>query len=185
MRVFAALPLPPAAIASILAAVDPLRRQYPRLRWVNADAMHVTLHFFGEVADAGVERLRAIFELPSLRRSSFLARLGAFGQFPPGGRARVLWIGLDRGAEEMRAYWQAFQSAIAGDGWERDPKGFTPHITVARVGNSFLEPGWEQEVASSRLEFEVSECVLFQSVLERSGPRYLPLTRIAFGRDAA
>lgn len=185
MRLFAALPLPSAAIASILSALDPLRRQHPRLRWVNADAMHVTLHFFGEVPDAGVDRLRSIFERPALQRPAFAARLGAFGQFPEHGRARVLWIGVDRGAEHMQACWEQLQSLIAMEGWERDPRGFTPHVTVARVGNSFLESGWEGVIASPLSEFEVAECVLFQSVLERGGPRYLPLARVAFGKDAA
>ena len=185
MRVFAALPLPPAAIASVLESVEPLRQKHPRLRWVNADAIHVTLHFFGEVAEPGVQRLRSIFERPVMRRPRFRARLAAFGQFPPEGRARVIWVGMDHGVEEMREYWQQFELLIAGEGWERDPRGFSPHITLARVGSSFLEPDWASALKPPSVEFELTGCVLFESVLERSGPRYLPLARSAFEEEAS
>ncbi|HET6487844.1 MAG TPA: RNA 2',3'-cyclic phosphodiesterase [Spirochaetia bacterium] len=180
MRVFAALPLPAAAIASILESLEPLRQRHPRLRWVNADAMHVTLHFFGEVSESGVQRLRAVFERPVMRRRPLRVRLASFGQFPPQGRARVIWVGMDDGVDQMREYWQQLELLIAAEGWERDPRGFSPHITMARVGSSFLDPEWGTTIHAPRLEFELTECVLYESVLERSGPRYLPLARAAF-----
>jgi len=185
VRVFAALPLPAAAIASILESLEPLRQKYPRLRWVNADAMHVTLHFFGEVAEPRVQRLRGLFERPVMRRRPLHVRLAAFGQFPPQGRARVIWVGMDNGVDEVREYWQQFELLIAAEGWERDPRGFSPHITMARVGSSFLESDWEKAIKPSGLEFDLTECVLFESVLERSGPKYLPLARAPFEEAAS
>ena len=185
MRVFAALPLPQAATAALDAALAPVRQLHPRVRWVSAKGLHATLHFFGEVSDEQRARLQALFDgAGELQRLRIRARLGALGQFPPRGNPRVLWAGIDRGAEEMTEYWNLFESKIAPLGWSPDPRGFTPHITVARAGSIPLESGWDAGVRLPALDFFVEECVLFQSILGRAGAEYVPLARIAFGRES-
>jgi len=181
MRVFAALPLPPAAIGSLTEALQPLRRRYPRLRWVPPGGLHVTLHFFGELPETGVSSLKQVFGDPGLHRSAIPSRFGAFGQFPPGGVPRVLWVGFTLGQPEMAEYWERFESRIASLGWTRDPRGFTPHVTVARNGGrDTVAPGWQEETGVQSPDFLVGECVLYNSILERTGARYIPLTRVEF-----
>ena len=55
MRVFAALPLPSTAVEEISRTIASLRLRFPSLRYVSSKAMHLTLHFFGELPEEAVE----------------------------------------------------------------------------------------------------------------------------------
>ncbi|MGA2977153.1 MAG: RNA 2',3'-cyclic phosphodiesterase [Spirochaetia bacterium] len=182
MRVFAALPLPPAAKSAIEEALATARSRFTRVKWVRADGMHLTLHFFGEVPNEGVAALSHVFEDAALRRPCIPARLGKPGQFPQKGSPRVLWIGLEKGVEEMRDYWRLFESKIAPLGWTADARGFSPHVTIARAGSAPVDPGWTECVELPALDFAIEECVLFQSILDRAGARYIPVQKIAFAK---
>ena len=188
MRVFAALAIPPAVSAGIAAAFGSARTLAPKVKWVAPENMHLTLHFFGEIPDADVQRLAPVFADDGLRRSAIRARLGKAGFFPPAGTPRVMWVGIDQGLPEMRAFWSALTARLeplrrAGgplSGWSPDARGFSPHITVARPGAAALSGQWAEEAPMPTGEFLVSECVLLQSVLRASGPRYVPLHTLAF-----
>ena len=181
MRVFAALPLPPAVVGALHSALAPVRRAHPGLRWVTPGGFHVTLHFFGEVSEPGVAALLQALDDPALRTAAIPARLGNAGQFPPRGNPRVLWVGLERGEPEMRSYWSVFEEKISALGWTPDKRGFSAHITVARAGNSAIA-GWDRSIEVPRTDFSVEECVLFQSILGRAGAQYVPLKTIPLGR---
>jgi 2'-5' RNA ligase len=185
MRVFAALPLPRGAAALIDAALEPVRRRSPRLRWVQSPAFHVTLHFFGELDEPQRSALRGVFEDPALRGALIPCSLGPLGQFPEQGRPSTLWVGIERGASEMRGFWELFETRLLPLGFRSDARGFHPHVTVARVGGASLGPEWSSGVAVPDGEFLVEECVLYQSLLERTGARYVPLARIEFGKEAS
>jgi RNA 2',3'-cyclic 3'-phosphodiesterase len=184
VRVFSALPLPPVAVAGIDSSFSTMRQLYPRLRWTGPQGLHVTLHFFGEIPDASVDAVRRVLDDPALRRPPIPARLGKVGQFPPRGSPRVIWVGIEEGKEAMRAYWSLFEEKIAPLGFAPDPRGFTPHVTVARAGSVLLENGWGSTVAVSAADFLVQECVLFQSVLGKGGAEYVPLERLTFQKEA-
>jgi len=193
MRVFAALTLPAQVSAAILEAFAAARALAPKARWVAAEGMHLTLHFFGEIPDHAVPGFGPLFDDPALRRSPIAAQLGQVGFFPPSGDPRVLWIGLQKGAGEMREFSAAFTDRLEPlrkpggplQGWLPDKRGFTPHITVARAGSTPLSTHWAEVVSVPAQEFLITECVLFQSVLGSSGARYVPLNTIAFPRGAA
>jgi RNA 2',3'-cyclic 3'-phosphodiesterase len=186
VRVFAAFPLP-GAVADVLdAALVPLRRSFPKTRWVSMRGVHLTVHFFGEVPDEAATALKRLFAVdPDLVVPLIPARLGRLGQFPPRGNPRVIWAGLDRGAEELGRYWTMFEGKVAPLGWPSDPRGFSPHVTVARAGGVPLAPGWSDGVDIPALDFFFEECVLFQSIPGRGGAEYLPLARAAFRGEAA
>ena len=113
MRVFAAFPLPAVARTTIAEAFKDSRAREPHARWVSNMIMHLTVHFFGELPVEAVEGLKAVFDDVSLRRPPIRARLGAPGQFPQSGRARVLWVGLDAGGDEMADFSHPFEQKIA------------------------------------------------------------------------
>ena len=193
MRVFAALPLPAEISAALLAAFSPARTLAPKVRWVAAEGMHLTLHFFGEIAEEGVQGFSPLFDDPGLRRSAIVTQLGPVGFFPPSGSPRVLWIGLQKGIEEMRDFYEAFSRKLGPlqqpggplPGWLPDKRGFAPHVTIARAGSTPLSTHWADAVAVPSMEFLITECVLFQSILGTGGARYVPLLTIAFQRGAA
>jgi RNA 2',3'-cyclic 3'-phosphodiesterase len=182
MRVFAALPLPPAAIDALAPVQQALRVRCRSLRPTGAAGMHLTLHFFGEVDEGGVRRLAELWRDPALRGPAIAASLGPLGVFPPRGSPRVVWIGLDRGAHAV----SAFQGRLAGRleelGFRGDPRGFTPHLTLARAGTPAPPDGLLEGLPAPRLDFDFAECVLFESILGPRGPSYVPLAAVTFDR---
>lgn len=180
MRLFAALPLPRPAVEAIRQSIAAVRKERPRLRWVSEQAYHVTLHFFGEVEEEAVDGLRRVFEDPRLKRSVLVVRFGPIGQFPTGGTPRVVWIALSEEGGELRSYWELFESAVAPLGWMPDRRGFTPHVTLARNPGLHLPQEWDSAVTSPELQFAITECVLFQSILGRGGSEYVRLKSVPF-----
>jgi 2'-5' RNA ligase len=191
VRVFAALPLPQAAAADLAAAIEPLRRAHPRLRWVSPDGFHLTVHFFGELDDRAVAALKTVLSDPSLRVPAIAARLGRLGQFPERGAPRVIHAALEKGADEARAFHDLFHRLVAPLGYLPDRRGFSPHVTLARVASDALAQahapaqGWEAGVQTPRGEFVIGECVLYQSLLGPAGARYSALGSARFGMPPA
>jgi 2'-5' RNA ligase len=193
MRVFAALPLPTEASTAILEAFSAARKLATNVRWVDAGGMHLTLHFFGEIPDDAVPGFGPLFNEPGLRRPPIVSQLGQIGFFPPSGNPRVLWIGLQKGVDEMREFFAAFTDKLGPlrqpggplNAWSPDGRGFTPHITIARSGSTPLSTHWADVVKVPPQEFLITECVLFQSVLGSGRARYVPLKTVAFQRGAA
>ena len=193
MRIFAALPLPAETTVAIREAFSSARTLAPRARWVDAEGMHLTLHFFGEIPEDAVPGFGPLFDDPGLRRPAIASQLGPVGFFPPSGNPRVLWIGLEKGVDEMREFYAVFTSKLHPlrqpggplSGWSPDVRGFMPHVTVARAGSTPLGTHWADVVKVPQQGFLITECVLFQSVLGTGRARYVPLKTVAFHRGAA
>jgi RNA 2',3'-cyclic 3'-phosphodiesterase len=193
MRVFSALPLPGQTSAALLDAFSAARALAPKAKWVTAEGMHLTLHFFGEIPEDAVPGFWPLFDDPALRRPAIVAQLGQVGFFPSSGTPRVLWIGLQKGVPEMREFFTAFTEKLGPlrkpggllQGWLTDSRGFTPHVTIARAGSTPLSTHWAEAVSVPAQEFLITECVLFQSILGSGGARYVPLKTIAFQRAAS
>jgi len=193
MRVFAALELPPGVREGIAGAFSKARSLAPKAKWVATEAMHLTLHFFGEIPEAEIEGFTPVFDDPALRGPPIRAELGAAGFFPGGGPPRVLWVGLAKGVEETGAFWGRFTARLEAlraergplRDWVPDSRGFSPHVTVARAGAVPLSRHWADEAAVPSGEFLIERCVLFQSILGPAGARYVPLKTILFQGGAA
>ena len=83
----------------------------------------------------------------------------------------------------MKGYADIFEAKIAPLGWSPDPAGshrISPWLGQETV---VLAGGWEGTAAVPACDFFVEECVLFQSILGRGGAEYVPLARIAFGKE--
>jgi 2'-5' RNA ligase len=176
VRAFVAMVPPPAALAALVRAVDPLRGAYPDgVTWVPAERLHVTLAFLGEVADAGPVAAALREAVAGVR--PFAARIAGGGAFPRAARPRVLWAGVEGDALPGLARVTRRAVRAAGVRLERAP--YVPHVTVARVRTATLD-GPAAVAALSAVEGEpwtVDEVVLLRSVL---GPRpsYEPLARL-------
>jgi RNA 2',3'-cyclic 3'-phosphodiesterase len=193
LRLFTGLPIPPDAARSLVTSLAPARERFPKARWVPCANLHVTLRFFGDLDDAACAAVMEALDHQELRRPMIACRLGSIGQFPPRGTPRVLWAGLERGAAEVHALWECLSRLLAPleeqggplAGLPREDRDFTAHITVGRSGNSLIRPGWAQGVVIPSLDFEISELILFQSLLGSEGARYVPLKRVPLLKGAS
>ena len=150
------------------------------------EAMHLTLHFFGEIPEDGHRRLRRCCSTipPFAARRSARAR-AASASSPRAGSPRVLWVGLEKGVEEMRAFWRLHGEAGGapqGGGPLRLVSGL-PRVSASHHGGTRrlapLSAHWADGLEVPSAEFLIAECVLFQSILGPGGARYVPLKTIA------
>lgn len=188
-RLFWAAEVGAAAQRELVRLQEQLRAAAPeaRIRWVRPDqaGFHLTLQFLGaspsvaEVAAAGAE-ISSCFSL-----TTRLDALGAFG----GRRPSILWCGLDaKGLTGLRDLAAATARAMAPLGFEPDPRGYTPHITLGRAARHAGVRGGAAaldrlgaalaSIAVEPAELRIEEAVLFESVQAEGGPRYEPRARV-------
>jgi RNA 2',3'-cyclic 3'-phosphodiesterase len=129
VRLFVALRPPPGAVRHAAAAVDAVRAAHAGPRWVPAERWHLTLAFYGEVAERDVDRTaRRVGRAVAGSGSMDLALAGA-GSFA----RRALWldvIGVPRDGADSIAGLRALARALAR---EPHPRAYRPHLTIARL----------------------------------------------------
>ena len=79
----------------------------------------------------------------------------------------------------------AFQGALSPLGYREDPRGFSPHITLARNASTVMEREWGDGVPVPGMDFIFSEIVLYQSILGPAGAEYVPLRRAVLAGSIA
>jgi 2'-5' RNA ligase len=134
MRLFVALLPPPTILDELDDLVSPYRDDWPSLRWVHRDLLHITLAFLGDVDERSLDRLLVRLDRVAGRYSRLELSFAGVGAFPGRGvHARVLWTGLygDRRAlSRMSA--SASAAARRAGAQEAEHKAFRPHLTLAR-----------------------------------------------------
>ena len=87
-RLFVALDLP----SAVKGQLKTLQTGVSGAKWVKPQQMHLTLRFVG---DATVEQSKQLeMGLAEIKAAPFSFHLRGVGQFPPKGKARVLWVGI-------------------------------------------------------------------------------------------
>ncbi len=177
MRAFVAVTPPPSSLASLAAAVEPLR-SLPAT-WVPPDRWHLTLVFLGEVADpapygaALAEAVRGT--------APFSLRIAGGGAFPRPARPRVLWAGVEGDVEALSRLARVARRTARSCGIAVERAPYVPHLTVARVRrNDFDGRGAVATLDGVEGEpWTVTEVVLMRSHLGPK-PSYEALTRCTF-----
>lgn len=180
-RTFVAVFPPAEVVATVGEALAALRASTAGMKWVRASNLHYTLRFLGPLLPPRVEAARCAVVAVAAATSPFRIRLGGPGAFPGLKRPRILWLGAAEGAAALASLAGGVEQALARQGFVHAERPFTPHLTVARVGE-FLphaQPLIATFLASRALDldFEVREVELMASTLAAGGSRYEALER--------
>ncbi len=152
-----------------------------RVNWVQKGRWHLTLKFLGDSTQEQLDQL--VSELEQIVPVPFVFQAGGAGVFPApksSGKLcpRVLWVGIRKGEEQVRSLAAAVESAAVNASYAPEKRGFSPHLTLARVKNPETDP-WEEVLASLRAlswpESVMDRFVLWKSVLGPGGPSYTVL----------
>lgn len=150
------------------------------LRFVEPENVHVTLRFLGEVEASAVEGISRVLDEVSFAPFDF--ELRGVGVFPGLRRINVVWMGIGRGVEELRKIFDGVEGGVVGLGLKGDRRGFSPHVTIARVRSARGLEGLRRGVLELEgFEFGVvrAEALkLFRSVLTPLGPVYSVLHEV-------
>jgi len=176
MRLFFAIELSDDVQDLLDEATTSLRAEAPELAWVDREKRHLTLKFFGDVADDAVPRLAEAADRAAAGHGPLEMSVREIGAFPNFRRARVVWIGVEQ-ERRLELLHHDLELACESVGFEVEGRPFRPHITLARVRSplpSDRMKAFARVARSVRLRTTVPvECItLFESILAPSGARY-------------
>ena len=101
------------------------------LKVVEPKNIHITIRFLGNVTVSTVEQ---IFEgMKKVQFVPFDVKICGVGAFPDVRYPRVVWAGITEGADKLRGIFGQLEPHLRSLGFAPDPKGFSPHLTIARV----------------------------------------------------
>ena len=182
MRLFIAVALPENARDSL--ARDLARAYATRSagRWVPPSQWHVTVKFLGETNDDRVARLVDAVRTAARKTASFRLSLGPWGAFPDRPPWRVLWRGIELGADRLKELADRLDARLISLGFERETHPFVPHVTVARfegrTGNAVSVPRPPEPPGTP---FSVASLDVLESRPALGGAAYPLLARCELG----
>jgi 2'-5' RNA ligase len=150
------------------------------LKLVKPENIHVTMRFLGNITSPMVDLIYEAMQKVSF--SPFDMEIRGLGAFPKLQYARVIWAGIRKGAEQLSNISDQLEPKLRELGFRPDPKGFSPHLTIARVKSGRNKAELIRCVKDSvNYEFGVvkAECLrLKRSVLTPKGPIYSTLKEV-------
>ena len=149
------------------------------VRWVRPEGIHLTLKFLGSIEKKEVEKISQILESLAAEWRPFELNFHGMGCFPGLRAPRVVWVGLNRGGESIRSLQHAIEEKLAGEGFAREERSFTPHLTIGRVrsqrGKGVLIQTIERKKDITIGGFWTREIIFFRSELRPTGAIYTKL----------
>jgi 2'-5' RNA ligase len=147
------------------------------LKLVEPKNIHMTIRFLGDITTPMVEKIHE--EMKKVQFVPFDVKIHGIGAFPNPHYPRVLWAGITQGADQLRSIFNQLEPHLRSLGFAPDPKGFSPHLTIARVksGRNKAELG-QSITANVNYEFGMvgANCLrLKKSDLTPKGPIYSTL----------
>ena len=189
VRAFLAIELDSGARSAVAGVIDRLvKASVPGLRPVRPEGGHVTLKFLGNIDAGQVEAVTNAVARAASEHAPLSLRLGPTGAFPNTRAPRVLWIGLEGDITLLGSLHGAMEDHLAGLGFERERRGFNPHLTVARIrdGTSQANRRRAGEVLLSApldegVAFKGAAVSLMRSTLGPGGAVYDRLASVPLG----
>jgi 2'-5' RNA ligase len=177
MRSFIAVKISSDQREKISKLIGELKKSETDVKWVKPENLHVTLKFLGDVDEKALPEIFDSLEKSLTNDTSFQFNLKAIGTFPNIRRPRVIWVGIDNGADSLKALAKKIDETMLGFGFAREKRGFSPHLTIGRVKSTRLIErltNMFKDVDFETDDFVIDEVVFFQSILKREGPTYIP-----------
>lgn len=159
----------------LVSAIRELERSRADLKIVKPELLHLTLKFLGDTDDSLVEGIISRIAEASAAVSPFSIRLRGMGAFPSMSNIRVVWVGIEDGTP-LKGIAGRLDDLLADLGFQRDKKGFVPHLTLARArtGRNIanVQEILRNHAATDFGEYPIDRILLKKSVLSPHGPTY-------------
>ncbi|MCX7826067.1 MAG: RNA 2',3'-cyclic phosphodiesterase, partial [Verrucomicrobiae bacterium] len=111
MRLFIAVDISEAVRQAVAAKQSQFKQANADVAWVKPENFHLTLKFLGEVPDGELADIKAALELAATSHAAFDLELRGMGCFPERGAPRVVWAGVGRGRDALKALAREVEEA--------------------------------------------------------------------------
>jgi len=154
------------------------------VRWIKAEAIHLTLQFFGYINADEIALISEIVKKNVDGITPFMLNLGSPGAFPAITRPRVIYLGLEGETDTLCRLQDRIVTDLAEIGFKKEKRPFTSHLTLGRLKSSTKLPGIEEVfhkiTGLAKGSFTVNGLKLYRSDLRPDGAVYTVLENFEF-----
>jgi 2'-5' RNA ligase len=182
IRTFVAVELPADVTRSAGALQKALAADGVTAKWVDADSLHITLAFLGDISDTEIPAICGACSDATKKVGPFTVQIAGVGAFPNLRRPKICWAGLTDGAEELIALHDAIADRLENTGlYNREDRGYRPHLTLGRVkadeDSQVLATAMAKHEAWVGGRVAVERVTVYSSEFRRGTPEYSVLGR--------
>lgn len=182
-RVFIAINFPP-EIKKMLSRYEKDFKELPA-KWVERENLHITLVFLGSITDQEIGEVCMIAKKITDNSDGFLLKLESVGYGPTDKIPyKMVWLKGQKSKELSSLKNQLDEDLVQAINFKPDHKGFSPHVTLARINQMQLRVMDLEEIPEINekldLDFEVESIDVMESVLSKEGPEYTIIESFPF-----
>ena len=179
------MPVPAALGQRVSRVVERLRRLPggDEVRWVPRENLHVTLRFLGNIDPALAPELLECVGRETSALAPFELTLTGVSLFPSPKRPRVVAYELAPEAP-LAGLAAAVERGVVAAGLPAEARPFRPHLTLGRIRERRTRFHVTASDTGLPDALPVSDAVLYQSQLKRSGALHTSLGRAPLGSRA-
>jgi len=182
MRAFIAVEIDNLTKQKISDLISNLKKSGADVKWITEDQMHLTLKFLGNIDESKTREISDVLSSISSNFKSFTISLSNIGAFPNLNRPRIIWVGIDKGAEYLKTISEKIETGLKKLEFEKEDREFNLHLTLGRVKTSKnlseLKKLLNETLFNSQNEIKINSLILFQSTLTPKGAIYSKLSTI-------
>ncbi len=184
VRLFLAIKIHPTAryISLFNQITSSLRHE--RIKWVEPGNMHLTLKFMGETDEKQIPAIQQSLLKAVSGIKPFTLKIADTGIFGSRYDPRVVWFGIEK-QPELGILSENIFRELEKCGYEPDRQNFVPHLTIGRIKDLKDKPLFQKIIGQYNTveiqEQNVSEIILYESILRRDGPLYVEISSFRLG----
>jgi 2'-5' RNA ligase len=164
-------------------AVQDIRAQLKKesLKWVDLNQVHITLSFLGDTSEDSIRDVSGMLTSRCAGFGEVDFSIRGIGIFRSMTDPRVIWAGITE-SDSLTGLYDLIRGGLDELGIVTEERPFRPHLTLARVRSLKNQRSLKALIdLYDGVEFQktrVSEVVYFESILQQTGPLYLPIKKI-------
>jgi RNA 2',3'-cyclic 3'-phosphodiesterase len=151
------------------------------VKFVEPENIHITVKFLGDTDEKHIDAIEQSMKESVREIKPFSVTLRGTGVFPNKNYVKVLWIGIIN-TRNIETIAHAIDTSLAPGGFKKEPRGFSPHLTVGRVKTARKKEELLKVIERyNNEEFSIQEIhsiVLKKSELTPKGPIYTTLREV-------
>ena len=113
--------------------ISSLKKSDTNIKWITQDQMHLTLKFLGNVEENTIKNISDAIKSIATNYKKFNLSFSKIGAFPNTKQPRVIWIGIEKGKNELKILNEKIEAECEKLGFEKEKREYRPHLTLGRV----------------------------------------------------
>ena len=151
-----------------------------KIKWVDIDNIHITLKFFGETSEDRIPEIIDSLTAIAASHPNLTLHIRNTSIFGSSYKPRVIWFGIEENERLIKLAKEVLRG-MDDIGFKQDRQNFVPHLTIGRVKYIDDKNRFQQIIdkykSTEIQKQEVSEFILYESILRPKGPEYKVIER--------